>query len=384
MIQEFIEAKRGLDEPPGAELADFEEYTKVYHLAWSDPANRWLLSTVPSMMIFDDHDIRDDWNTSIEWREQMAALPWWHDRIVGGLGSYWVYQHAGNLSIADRATDPLYAALMAADGDAGAVLDEFADLADQEPERNRWSYSRELGRTRLVVLDSRCGRVLRPGVRKMLDDAEWAWFDALAQGGIDHLLIGTSLPYLLPRGLHELEYWNEEVGDGRWGRRAARVAEKIRQGVDLEHWAAFHDSFDLMADTITELATGKRGPAPASIVFLSGDVHYSYLMRASTVDDRRSGNREQQQRDLPGHLLADPEPACPVRALREHVRVVRDRRHRRAPAGAVGRVCASRLCAGSSSTARRSTMRSPRSTSTASARRCAGRPPSMDPGEELP
>ena len=113
MMKEFIDTRRSLDEPPGAELADFEEYAKVYQLAWSDPSNRWLLSTVPSMMIFDDHDIRDDWNTSVEWRAEMAAQPWWHKRIVGGLGSYWVFQHAGNLSIEERATDPLYAAIEA-------------------------------------------------------------------------------------------------------------------------------------------------------------------------------------------------------------------------------------------------------------------------------
>ncbi|MGW1633884.1 hypothetical protein, partial [Streptomyces anthocyanicus] len=28
---------------------------------------RWLLSTVPSCMIFDDHDVIDDWNTSAAW-----------------------------------------------------------------------------------------------------------------------------------------------------------------------------------------------------------------------------------------------------------------------------------------------------------------------------
>ncbi len=31
-----------------------------------DPRTGWLLSTVPSCMIFDDHDIRDDWNTSLD------------------------------------------------------------------------------------------------------------------------------------------------------------------------------------------------------------------------------------------------------------------------------------------------------------------------------
>lgn len=281
-MREFIQRRRGLDAPPGAELADFEEYTELYRLAWSDPVNRWLLSTMPTMMIFDDHDIRDDWNTSLTWRQEMAQLPWWQRRIVGGLGSYWIYQHAGNLSIDDRARDPLLTKLRAADGDAGDVLDTFAANADTTPQSNRWSYARDLGRTRLVVLDSRCGRVLTPGQRTILDEQEWAWFDGLARGDVDHLLIGTSLPYLLPRGVHELELWDEAITDGKWGRHGARLGERIRQRLDLEHWPAFRRSFDDMAAVITEISTGRRGQPPATIVFLSGDVHYSYLMRADT------------------------------------------------------------------------------------------------------
>ena len=93
--EQFIEPAASIEEPPREELKDFEEYAHLYKLAWSDPANRWLLSTLPSAMIFDDHDIRDDWNTSQAWRQEMEATAWWHDRIVGGLGSYWVYQHSG-------------------------------------------------------------------------------------------------------------------------------------------------------------------------------------------------------------------------------------------------------------------------------------------------
>ena len=284
---EYIERRRGLDEPPGAELADFEEYAQLYRLAWTEPTNRWLLSTLPSMMIFDDHDIRDDWNTSVVWREQMAALPWWHDRIVGGLGSYWIYQHIGNLSPQERATDELLVRLKAADGDAGDILDEFADNADARPETNRWSYARDIGRVRIIVLDSRCGRVLTPGSRAILDQAEWDWFEELATGDVDQLLIGTSMPYLLPRGLHELELWNEAISDGRWGKRARRLGERIRQALDLEHWAAFRRSFDSMGKVIDEVSSGRRGEPPANIVFLSGDVHYSYLMRADLRNDRQ-------------------------------------------------------------------------------------------------
>ena len=41
------------------------------------PQVRWLLSTVPSSMIFDDHEMIDDWNTSAAWRREITAQPWW-------------------------------------------------------------------------------------------------------------------------------------------------------------------------------------------------------------------------------------------------------------------------------------------------------------------
>ena len=43
-----------------------------YRESWSEPDIRWLLSTVPSTMIFDDHDVHDDWNISAAWRERHA------------------------------------------------------------------------------------------------------------------------------------------------------------------------------------------------------------------------------------------------------------------------------------------------------------------------
>jgi hypothetical protein len=279
-MREFIQARRDLAAEPYDEIADFEEYTELYRLAWGeDPAVRWLLSTLPSLTIFDDHDIRDDWNTSYAWRQQMWAQPWWRQRIVGGIGSYWVYQHLGNLSPADRAADPLYAAVRAATQDAGKSVDEFAERADLEPASTRWSYAHDFGGTRLIVIDSRCSRLLTTDRRAMLDDAEFAWFDAQCSGGVDQLLIASSLPYLLPPAIHHAEAWNEAVAAGAWGRRGAVFGEKVRQGADLEHWAAFETSFRAVAEAVSAVARGERGTAPASIAFLSGDVHYSYLAK---------------------------------------------------------------------------------------------------------
>jgi phosphodiesterase/alkaline phosphatase D-like protein len=281
-MQQFIKGRRDISEPPGEELKDYEEYTHLYWLAWTDPANRWLLSTLPSAMIFDDHDIRDDWNTSYTERQQMAATSWWQDRIVGGLASYWVYQHLGNLSAQQRSEDPIWQRIMAgrtsgAEVDLTEALDEMADQADKNPDSFRWSYARDLGNTRLIIVDSRAARVLEPERRSMLDAAEMQWLDERLRGGFDHLLIGTSLPFLLARGLHSLEAWSEAVAEGAWGRRAAVVGEKLRQGADFEHWAAFQQGFLDVAAMVLEVATGKRGSPPATVTFLSGDVHHSYV-----------------------------------------------------------------------------------------------------------
>ncbi len=284
-MQEFIARRRSLDEPPGTELKDFEEYTHLYTLAWKEPTNRWLLSTLQSAMIFDDHDIRDDWNTSAQWRREMAKVSWWPDRIKGGLASYWIYQHLGNLSPAERAEDEIWSQIVAAqqageDRDWGNVLDVFATRADEHPDSYRWSFYRDIGPNRLVVIDSRSARVLKPSERSIIDDGEMAWLDEKLRGDFNHLLIGTSLPFLLAKGLHNFEAWSEAVASGAWGKRVAVAGEKIRRAVDLEHWAAFHEGFQELAQMVLDLAGGNRGQSPGSVTFLSGDVHHSYIAEA--------------------------------------------------------------------------------------------------------
>jgi phosphodiesterase/alkaline phosphatase D-like protein len=119
--REFIRARRDTSLPPGEEVADFEEYTRLYRESWGPEVIRWLFSTVGIVMIFDDHDVHDDWNTSIRWLEEMRAKPWWDERITSALSSYWIYQHLGNLSPAALAEDELLAQVRG-DEDAGARL----------------------------------------------------------------------------------------------------------------------------------------------------------------------------------------------------------------------------------------------------------------------
>jgi hypothetical protein len=283
--------------PPG-EVADFEEYCALYREAWSDPAVRWLFSVVPTAMIFDDHDVHDDWNISGSWRRDYTAKPWWGKRIESAYQSYWVYQHLGNLSPAELARDETWGKVRG-QGDAAPVLAGLAHRADQGAPGIRWSFARTFSTTgstagsttgstaggttgsqvRVVMLDSRSRRVV-DGTRLMADEAEWRWLTESVTGDWAHVVIATSVPPLLPRGIHALEAWTERICGGAWGRQAARFGERLRQAVDLEHWPSFDASFLQLEELLTSLAAGRlspRGAPPATVTLISGDVHHSYV-----------------------------------------------------------------------------------------------------------
>ena len=125
-------------------------------------------------MIFDDHDVHDDWNTSRTWVEDMRATGWWDDRIVGGLASLLALPaHGQPLAASTWPQDDVYRALREAE-DGGPLLREYAFRADREVEGTRWSYCRDFGalaadhdrlargpgaRSARGALDARPGRV---------------------------------------------------------------------------------------------------------------------------------------------------------------------------------------------------------------------------------
>jgi hypothetical protein len=181
--------------------------------------------------------------------------------------------------------------------DATDLLRDFGADVDAATGSYQWSFSLDLGRTRLVMLDNRCNRVLTSGRRAMLPPQEWEWFVNRAHGDYDHLVVGSSLPWLMPPAVHHIEAWNEKLADSG-NRRVAALAESIRRVFDLEHWAAFGRSFESLAELFRFLGTGGRDgtrvgaggayAAPATISVLSGDVHHSYVARAALGPDVRT------------------------------------------------------------------------------------------------
>jgi len=131
-----------------------------------------------------------------------------------------------------------------------------------------------------VMIDSRAGRVLEEHGRRMVDDAEFAWVEAAVREavheGVEHVVLGTSLPWLLPHAIHQIERWSETLNGRHLGGPVGWLSEKLRQAADLEHWAAFGDSFERLGRLLVAVSRGEHGRPPATALVLSGDVHHAY------------------------------------------------------------------------------------------------------------
>ena len=177
-----------------------------------------------------------------------------------------------------------------------AVFD-LARRADQHPEVYRWSYRRDFGDSRLVVVDSRAARVLEPEHRSMLDPDEMALARRAAERrrrapADRHVAaVPAAARPARPRGHRR----GARHGHARTPRRPT-AAEKARQSIDLEHWAAFNDGFVEVFEMVMEVARGERGRAPSSVVFLSGDVHNSYVAEVVDADDAARGDARASSR----------------------------------------------------------------------------------------
>ena len=222
--------------------------------------------------------------------------------------SYWIYQHLGNLSPQELNEDDLFRRVREAK-DATRTLREFAHEADREVAGSRWSFHRDFGNVRLIMMDSRAGRVLDEDKRSMLDPEEWAWIEDKATGDFDHLLFGTSSRSSCPRACTTWKPGTRPsagvpgVPRGE-ARRVHPAGPRPRALVRLPQ---------LLRRSHKAPAGSRRGRAleqssPASMVILSGDVHHG--------SGRDGPRRRCRERSLSGRSLS-AEPARHTRlALR--------------------------------------------------------------------
>jgi hypothetical protein len=261
-------------------LMAFGEYAALYLMAFSDttwpddpagpdrsaraalPAVRRVLANVPTYMIFDDHDVTDDWNLTARWRDRVHASPAGRRIVANALAAYWAFQGWGNdpRGFGREFSDPIVAHLAGAGQGAAARYDDMLWGFD------RWSFRCPTTPV-TVCLDTRTQRAYDSvdGAARLMGPAG---FDRVARliEGADH---DRSRPLLLvsPTPVCGLELAE---------RRQKFLAGKVGPyQIDFEGWhASLHGLTDLMDFLAHRLRL-------TTAVVLSGDVHYGM-----TVDVR--------------------------------------------------------------------------------------------------
>lgn len=307
-------------------------------------------------MIFDDHEINDDWNITRDW-VRAHRTPTALRQITDGLMAYWVYQGAGNLQPRKWAADERMRLLNPRiEPLIGDVTDRLRRLCQNYVTGRRqasWGYAIDAGGTRIAVADTRMHRKLT-GHRLMMNDPTWDEFTHLAKSHVQRrVILITPGPLLLPQPLHDLQSWIadkiendpslfERILTGAAGAAAGgltgaivggiigfavggpggalvgagigagvgatagffleEIIEKIIGGriadLDIELWPVFPTSFNRMVRLLEDLADGRGTVRKTFISILGGDVHFSYAMRGELL-------RSQSRRSV-WHLTLSP------------------------------------------------------------------------------
>ena len=230
---------------------------------------RRLLANVPTYMIFDDHDVTDDWNLTREWKRRIHAHPGARRVIANALAGYWAFQGWGNNP--DVFDDGFKEAI-------SAHLSEGSTEAGDTYDDNLWSFDRWCfvapTEPKTLFLDTRTERSFdedRGPARLISRDGLERTRAVLAESGFEpgqRLNVVSAVPvYGFEARQQRHKFLVDLVGPYR---------------IDLEAWRSnsrgFIDFLTFMTDEIR----------PSHCVFLSGDVHYAYNVRAefSTAHNR--------------------------------------------------------------------------------------------------
>jgi hypothetical protein len=305
---------------PAVNKARFEGFNRsAHHLARYAGATAHaarVLANTPTYMIFDDHEIADDWNLNGRWASRVYNREWGRFVVRNGLLAYTLMQAWGN-DPAHFATDgpgkKLLDALAAsvAGGTPNTDVDillGFDKTTSAQPKRVVFNYALETPSYREVVLDTRTHRAINnttldaPNLIDNLDEQLPAKPTNATQ---EVLLVVSPVPVFSPVVIEQLgqpiaqiaidnvhaktigEVPGFEPGDADDPKRSAGCGARGERGAekyDREGWSANEPAFEAV---VARLATYR------SVVILSGDVHYAstttidYWTKAPLVDPAR-------------------------------------------------------------------------------------------------
>ena len=256
--------------------------------SWRDPLIRWLFSTVSISMVWDDHDMSDDWNISRSWLEEMQRqAPGGTSARSAASSSYWIYQHIGNLSPRELDENEVYARCAAA-SDATERAARVGEEIDVDRRRDALELLPRLRRGPGDFMDSARRRVLTGERRSMVDDEEWDWL-------VDHCKRRLRPP--ADRRPRSPTCSRPASIASRPGTSGSATAP----GAAPSPAAARSCAGPSTSTTGPRSSSPSRGSAscskrsapaggarpPASIAILSGDVHHAYLCEVAFRPEAR-------------------------------------------------------------------------------------------------
>lgn len=229
------------------------------------PAVRRLFANVPTYMIFDDHDVTDDWNLTEEWIDQVRASPTGRRVVANALGTYWAFQGWGNDPDVFDATfkKTVVEFAQALNDPGGEVADAFDALMWTW---EKWSYRAPVEPT-LLCADTR--------TQRSFDSPEGA-ARLIGKTGLDRLVElardgghEPGQPLMLVSAVPVFGFELQE-------RRQKFLVDKVGPyDIDFEAWHSnLRGLVDFMQVVLEELR-------PSYLVLLSGDVHYGVNARAA-------------------------------------------------------------------------------------------------------
>jgi hypothetical protein len=144
--------------------------TDVLEFARTLPRVRRALANIATYMIFDDHDVTDDWNLHRRWHDHVHRRPLGRRMVQNALAAYAVFQGWGNEPDQFAAGQPggrLLEALAAWDGQEGPTCEAVrARLGLPSADASapiRWDYQLDTPSFQAIVLDTRTQRGFRRG-----------------------------------------------------------------------------------------------------------------------------------------------------------------------------------------------------------------------------
>ncbi|CEA01477.1 isoleucyl-tRNA synthetase [Pseudomonas saudimassiliensis] len=230
-----------------------------------------LFAHVQTLMIFDDHDITDDWNLSAKWASTAYGHPF-SRRIVGNaLLAYMLCQGWGNRPDAFTALLDDATALTAGADSQGRLAPANQDaLINRLLGFDKWDYVLRTSPT-VVVLDTRTRRWRSRGLQSRPSGLmDWESLIELQH----ELLDETATVIVSPTPM--------------FGVKLIEVIQRICSfaghalTVDAENWMAHRGAASVMLNIFRHSRT------PGNYIILSGDVHYSFAYEVQVRDRDRT------------------------------------------------------------------------------------------------